>query len=174
MPLKVGHGAFSYSPAKDSRCSFSPLARGVAASNTRIQGGHLSTALRAGSGPPLEMIRPWPGASFLRLVVCNLDELLGCIVVLVWHDDFDAADRRLRFLRDGPGIIQGDLDELYVPVLDQVEGQVLRPLVPGLAPGGGELPVYQLPLADLVAVHAGAGCGEGGGGGREGSRIRGG
>ena len=119
------------------------------------------------------MMGPWSGASFLRLVACNLDELMGGIVVLVWHDDFDAADRRLRFLRDAPGRIQGDLDELHVPVLHQVEGQVLRPLVPGLVPGSGKLPVYQLPLADLVAVHCGAGRGGGDGGGREGSRIKG-
>ena len=56
-----------------------------------------------------------------------VDELVGGIVIIVWHDDFDAADRRLCFLREGPGIIQGDLDELHVPVLDQVEGQVPQP-----------------------------------------------
>ena len=39
--------------------------------------------------------------------------------------------------------------------------------------GSGKLRVFQLPLADLVAVHCGVGRGGGDGSGREGRRIRG-
>ena len=48
-------------------------------------------------------------SQYLRLVACDLDELMSGIVILVWHDDLDAVDRRHLFLRGGPSRLSANL-----------------------------------------------------------------